>query len=157
MASQVCASAAESCRCTYARGAPYSSESHGLRSIQLLVPFGTAAVRSPEWHPFHIHVKPFQVVEINGEPVDRKGYDDTIAIPAGGRVRIRTRYTDFDGQFVLHCHILFHEDHGMMQVVRIVDPARPDASLRNSEFDEPHRHHITPKPNSKRGRRPETN
>jgi suppressor of ftsI len=110
---------------------------------------------SPEWHPFHIHVNPFQVVEINGEPVDRKGYDDTIAIPARGRVKIRTRYTDFDGQFVLHCHILFHEDHGMMQVVRIVDPARPDASLRNAEFDEPHRHHITPKPNSKRGRRPD--
>ena len=77
---------------------------------------------SGETHPFHIHVNPFQVMTVNGEPVDRKGYDDTFPIPANGEVVIRTKYTDFDGKYVLHCHILFHEDHGMMQVVEVVKP-----------------------------------
>lgn len=39
-----------------------------------------------------------------------------------GRVVIRQRYADFAGTFVLHCHILAHEDRGMMQLVQIVDP-----------------------------------
>jgi FtsP/CotA-like multicopper oxidase with cupredoxin domain len=34
---------------------------------------------------------------------------------------LRTRYEDFKGKFVLHCHILDHEDQGMMQAVEIVD------------------------------------
>lgn len=112
---------------------------------------------SDEWHPFHIHVNPFQVIEFNGQPIDRYGYDDTFGVPAKGSVKIRTRYKDFDGKFVLHCHILFHEDHGMMQVVRIVDPENPDASLKNSEFDVAHPHHHTGKSASDKGRRVDTN
>ena len=109
---------------------------------------------SNEIHPFHIHVNPFQVVAINGQPVDRPGYDDTFPVPARGSIKIRTRYVDFDGKFVIHCHILFHEDHGMMQVVRIVDPAHPEASATNAPFDEPHPHVMSPKPIGERGRRP---
>ena len=44
--------------------------------------------------------------------------DGTQIIP--GRVVIRQKYLDFTGTFVLHCHILAHEDRGMMQLVRIV-------------------------------------
>jgi len=72
------------------------------------------------WHPFHIHINPFQVISVNGKLVDRKGYDDTFGIPANGEVTVRTVYRDFTGKYVLHCHILFHEDHGMMQVVEVV-------------------------------------
>jgi len=78
--------------------------------------------KSNEIHPFHIHINPFQVISVNGKPVDLHGYRDTVGIPAHGEVVMRTRYKDFDGKFVLHCHILFHEDHGMMQVVEIVKP-----------------------------------
>lgn len=95
---------------------------------------------SDEWHPFHIHINPFQVIEVNGEKVDRQGYDDTFGIPRKGSIKIRTKYKDFDGKFVLHCHILFHEDNGMMQLVRIVDPEKPEESINNSEFDELHKH-----------------
>jgi hypothetical protein len=35
-------------------------------------------------------------------------------------VRIRQTFVDFTGTFVLHCHILAHEDRGMMQLVRVV-------------------------------------
>ena len=83
---------------------------------------------SDETHPFHIHVNPFQVLSLNGEEIERYGYDDTFPVPANSTVVMKTRYKDFDGKFVLHCHILFHEDHGMMQVVEIVKPGASTAS-----------------------------
>ena len=70
-------------------------------------------------HPFHIHQNDFQVVKVNGKPVKKPlHWNDTIAIPASGSVTIRQRYTDFTGEWVYHCHILFHEDHGMMGTVK---------------------------------------
>jgi suppressor of ftsI len=85
-----------------------------------------------EWHPFHIHVNAFQVISINGEAVDYGTLMDTVGIPPAyedgeghslpGQVVIRTRYTDFVGEYVFHCHILFHEDHGMMANIQVVQP-----------------------------------
>lgn len=66
-------------------------------------------------HPFHIHVNAFQVLEA-GKP---KVWKDTVIIPPNGRVRVRSRFERFDGLFVTHCHILTHEDLGMMQTVEI--------------------------------------
>lgn len=84
---------------------------------------------SPGQHPFHIHVNPFQVTHINGQPVALQIWQDTVIIPQAftgtdgstipGSVTLRSRFTDFDGKFVLHCHILPHEDLGMMQIVAI--------------------------------------
>ena len=76
---------------------------------------------SPDWHPFHIHVNDFQVIEIDGEPVDAFSWEDTTPIPAFGEIVIRTRFLDFPGTFVYHCHILDHEDQGMMGVVEVVE------------------------------------
>jgi FtsP/CotA-like multicopper oxidase with cupredoxin domain len=98
-------------------------------------------------HPFHIHINPFQVIRIE-TPTGRDTYNvyapprdfvwqDVVAIPAAkitsnsgqitnvtpGRVVIRQTYLDFPGTFVLHCHILAHEDRGMMQLVRVVKGA----------------------------------
>jgi FtsP/CotA-like multicopper oxidase with cupredoxin domain len=75
---------------------------------------------SPEWHPFHIHVNDFQVMSVNGEPVFPH-YEDTTLLPPNGEVVIRTRFLDFTGRFVYHCHILGHEDAGMMGVVEVVE------------------------------------
>jgi FtsP/CotA-like multicopper oxidase with cupredoxin domain len=99
-------------------------------------------------HPFHIHINPFQVIRIDTPtgpnqysqyaPRDNFAWQDVISIPPGvistnpagqvtnitpGRVRIRQTYLDFIGTYVLHCHILAHEDRGMMQLVRVV-PAK---------------------------------
>lgn len=82
---------------------------------------------SGEVHPFHIHVNPFQVVSVNGVPIERNSLDDTFPIPAKGEVIIRTKYKDFDGKYVLHCHILFHEDNGMMQIVEVIKPGAEPA------------------------------
>ena len=73
-------------------------------------------------HPFHIHQNDFQVTKINGKAPDEPlHWNDTISLPANGSVTIRQRYTDFTGKWVYHCHILFHEDHGMMGTVLCTD------------------------------------
>jgi suppressor of ftsI len=76
---------------------------------------------SEDWHPFHIHVNDFQVIEVNGEPVEAHSWEDTTPIPAFGEIVIRTRFLDYTGRFVYHCHILDHEDLGMMGVVEVVE------------------------------------
>lgn len=88
-------------------------------------------------HPFHIHVNPFQLKDAPKEIklMDTSGPDepenwiwwDTIAIPPGkvgapGKLVIWTRFWDYPGRFVLHCHILVHEDLGMMANVFVDDP-----------------------------------
>lgn len=76
---------------------------------------------SPDWHPFHIHANDFQVVAVNGEPVDEVlSFEDTRGLPPNGSITIRHRFLDFTGKYVYHCHLLFHEDHGMMGVVEVI-------------------------------------
>ena len=74
-----------------------------------------------EWHTLHIHINPYQVIRINGKRVKPILWDDNVTIgPNGGSITWRTRFTDFTGKFVMHCHVLFHEDNGMMSAVQIV-------------------------------------
>jgi len=86
---------------------------------------GTGTKVAP--HPFHIHVNPFQVTEIfdpaaSPQPTTLNApwvWWDTIGIPPGGYIKMRSRFLDFTGMYVLHCHILGHEDRGMMQLVQV--------------------------------------
>ena len=79
-------------------------------------------------HAFHIHVNPFFVTHINGEELaeddPRRRWQDTIGIPSNddgpGSITCRSRFETFAGKFVIHCHILRHEDLGMMQTVEVV-------------------------------------
>jgi FtsP/CotA-like multicopper oxidase with cupredoxin domain len=75
---------------------------------------------SGEDHPFHIHTNDFQVIEIAGKPVPFHGYQDIVRIPRHSTATIRLKARAFTGRAVFHCHILFHEDHGMMAVVEWV-------------------------------------
>ncbi len=119
-------------------------------------------------HPFHIHINPFQVVEIDTpslkdstkppsddniqysvyKPTDNYIWQDVIALPLGvfssdgkqiwpGKITIRQTYVDFTGTYVLHCHILAHEDRGMMELVRVV----PAADYPNKCQDHVPEHH----------------
>ena len=76
-------------------------------------------------HSHHIHINPFQVIatstgQLNGFPLTEPVWLDTVDIPAMGSVTVRQRFVDFKGRFVLHCHVLVHEDIGMMQLVKVV-------------------------------------
>ncbi|MDH5561181.1 MAG: multicopper oxidase family protein [Deltaproteobacteria bacterium] len=82
---------------------------------------------TPRSHPFHIHVNPFQIIEINGEKLKEPIWRDTVDIPKKGYLKMRTRLLDFEGRFVLHCHNIPHEEKGMMQLVAVVkDKASSD-------------------------------
>jgi suppressor of ftsI len=72
-----------------------------------------------EEHPFHIHVNDFQVMAVNGKPYQARGEQDVVPLPSGGEVRIRMHFNRFVGTTVFHCHILAHEDNGMMGIIDI--------------------------------------
>jgi FtsP/CotA-like multicopper oxidase with cupredoxin domain len=65
-------------------------------------------------HPFHIHVNSFQLISRNGIPENLLAWRDTVLVPQGERVKIRISFEDFTGKTAYHCHILDHEDLGMM-------------------------------------------
>ncbi|AWN45222.1 L-ascorbate oxidase [Methylobacterium terrae] len=132
-------------------------------------------------HPFHIHVNPFQIVEIrdpNGVDVSAPGavddaggpdsqypglkgvWKDTLWVknlinnPADfpGKlgsstytIKVRTRYQRYIGEYVLHCHILDHEDQGMMQNVCVDLPNGSGTNcgrlLRPGQVATPRPHH----------------
>jgi FtsP/CotA-like multicopper oxidase with cupredoxin domain len=71
-------------------------------------------------HVFHIHTNPFQVTEVNGQPQADLPWRDTVIVPhQGGSVVLRSRFLDYTGVFMLHCHMMNHEDMGMMQAVEV--------------------------------------
>lgn len=85
-----------------------------------------------EAHPYHQHVNGFAVVErgewnpATGEilsriPMSPRSEMDTTLVQPNQYIRIRTHHTRYLGRTVYHCHILFHEDHGMMGIFDIVD------------------------------------
>lgn len=85
-------------------------------------------------HPFHLHVNWILVMELHtpdgqgGWTIERpnngKGvWMDNIDVPHGGKAVVRMRFEKFPGLFVFHCHVLAHEDEGMMHLVEVVDPA----------------------------------
>ncbi len=70
------------------------------------------------------------MLSVNGTPHDAAGLQDVVAIPPmvgnqPGEVVIRSHFKDFTGWFVFHCHILQHEDGGMMATVQVVGPGEP--------------------------------
>ena len=88
---------------------------------------------SEEMHTFHIHQTDFQVISRNGQSEEFFGYQDTVNVDPGGRVSIIISFTKQSqvGRFVFHCHILEHEDGGMMQNIVVFDPANPGAVDNN--------------------------
>jgi len=85
--------------------------------------------RALETHAFHIHQIHFRVMEVDGKPVTDDDLRDTIEIPFwdgkgpfhSAKLRMDFRDPTTAGTFVFHCHILLHEDLGMMHKVE-VDP-----------------------------------
>ena len=111
-------------------------------------------------HPFHIHQNPFWVMRI--EIPDRTGklcnildeprWMDSLLIPRNnGRVVFRSRFPDFVGASVHHCHILQHEDNGMMTSLQLTPfagaannktlghaiPGGPDAGASDATLKRP--------------------
>lgn len=73
-------------------------------------------------HPFHIHGTQFTVLSVNGEKPDAsmQGSKDTITVQPGQKVRIAVSFPEI-GLYMYHCHILEHEDVGMMGQIEVYE------------------------------------
>lgn len=69
-------------------------------------------------HPMHVHTNPFQVIGSDGTPSPT--WKDVVIVPAQSAVTVRTSFRDFVGTPMYHCHILDHEDLGMMATLQIL-------------------------------------
>ena len=103
--------------------------------IDMRIPLGnteewTIKNDSDDMHIFHIHQLSFQVTEVDGKPVPYNGYVDNVRIPERSSVKIVIPFTNpvIVGQFVFHCHVLHHEDNGMMAHIEVYDP-NPDGAF----------------------------
>jgi FtsP/CotA-like multicopper oxidase with cupredoxin domain len=91
----------------------YVVDLDGIEEWHLVV--GDSQHGGSEGHPFHIHVNSFEVISVNGAKLSPGTFKDTVWIPAKSKVVIRMKFKEWDGKSVFHCHILPHEDTGMMQ------------------------------------------
>ncbi|MEK5641556.1 copper oxidase [Paenibacillus rhizosphaerae] len=102
-----------------------------MNRIDEVIPAGAREIweiTNKGWdHNFHIHDAAFTVMDKNGElpPLYERGRKDTVFIPNGTTVRLAVdfgSYPDPDTPYMYHCHLLYHEDSGMMGQFVIVEP-----------------------------------
>jgi FtsP/CotA-like multicopper oxidase with cupredoxin domain len=74
---------------------------------------------SPMDHPFHLHVWPMQVITVGSDTLAPATWQDVVNVPAHSRSTVRIAFEDFTGTAVFHCHILDHEDNGMMGIITV--------------------------------------
>jgi len=73
-------------------------------------------------HSMHLHDVQFQILERNGKrpgPLE-SGRKDTVLLMPGEQVKIISRFEDYTGIYMYHCHMLEHEDNGMMGQFEVV-------------------------------------
>lgn len=89
-------------------------------------------------HPFHIHDVSFQLLDINGSPPapENAGWKDVVLVPPmGGVVRFITKFEDFADPvfpYMYHCHMLTHEDGGMMGQFLVIDTTTSMSEIGSS-------------------------
>lgn len=83
-----------------------------------------------EQHPLHIHTNDFQVVAVNGKHRRPQAPIDNYIVPASGSLTIRFKPITYTGIAVFHCHILFHEDSGMMATIKFEKNAASQSVVR---------------------------
>ena len=71
-------------------------------------------------HPFHIHGTQFKIISIDGiePPENEQGWKDTVAIQPGEKIKLAVKFKN-KGIYMFHCHVLEHEDNGMMGQVKV--------------------------------------
>jgi FtsP/CotA-like multicopper oxidase with cupredoxin domain len=106
-----------------------NGKSYDMDEVETEVPFGDTEIwtfvnDSNYPHPVHLHATHFRVLERRGGRAEifpwESGLKDTVLVLPGEQVRVAVRFTAHRGLYLLHCHNLEHEDHGMMQNIRVV-------------------------------------
>ncbi|MGI5402358.1 multicopper oxidase family protein [Streptomyces sp. CA-135486] len=91
-------------------------------------------------HNFHVHDVQFRVLEVDGEepPPELRGAKDTVFVPPFKTVKLAMRFegpADPETPYMYHCHLLYHEDLGMMGQFVVVEKGRQAGKVRT-----PHSH-----------------
>jgi FtsP/CotA-like multicopper oxidase with cupredoxin domain len=98
-----------------------NGQAYDPKRIDQTVPLGSTQTwllvnLSTITHYIHIHEEQWHTIQVNGSPPPpwEKGLVDTWEIDPGQSVEVAAKFTDYTGVFMVHCHMLDHEDHGMM-------------------------------------------
>lgn len=75
-------------------------------------------------HPFHLHGFQFQLLDRNGVPEPFRAWKDMVDVRKHESARFVVRFDDYPGKWMYHCHILDHEDHGMMGILEVTPTRR---------------------------------
>jgi FtsP/CotA-like multicopper oxidase with cupredoxin domain len=86
--------------------------------------------QTTEDHPIHIHTNDFQVVAVNGKKRKPEAPIDNYILPRNGSITLRFQPRTYEGIAVFHCHILFHEDSGMMATIKFVHSGASKSVVR---------------------------
>ena len=101
---------------------------------------------NPLPHSFHVHDTQFRVLSIDGSPPPARlaGWKDTIALERERVYRLLVRFEDYADPttpYMYHCHLLWHEDQGMMGQFLVVEPGqKPALTTNEGETDDQHDH-----------------
>lgn len=91
------------------------------------------------YHNFHVHDVQFQVLSVDGHtpPPELTGWKDTVFMAPGSTVRLAMHFTDYadpDSPYMYHCHLLQHEDGGMMGQFVVIKPGQKHESFGTAEM-----------------------
>ena len=101
---------------------------------------------NPLPHSFHVHDTQFRILSVDGAPPPPRlaGFKDTIALEGEREYRLLVRFEDYADPttpYMYHCHLLWHEDQGMMGQFLVVEPGqRPDLKRPEGDTDDRHDH-----------------
>lgn len=101
---------------------------------------------NPLPHSFHVHDTQFRILSVDGAPPPARlaGFKDTIALERDREYRLLVRFDDYADPttpYMYHCHLLWHEDQGMMGQFLVVEPGQqPDLKRPEGDTDDRHDH-----------------
>lgn len=109
-----------------------NNSTFSMDSINIVVPLNSTEIwtlvnKTHIAHPFHIHDIQFNILEKSGvaPPLGEQGWKDVVLVMPHDSVKFITKFTTFSDEmtpYMYHCHLLHHEDDGMMGSFLVVDP-----------------------------------
>lgn len=117
-----------------------------METINYTIPLDNVEIwsltnQTPIAHPFHIHDVQFFILDINGvpPPPELSGYNDIVLVPGGmGNARFIAKFEDHANDtipYMYHCHMLSHEDMGMMGQFLVVDDHSEVSEIEKQTFN----------------------
>ena len=110
----------------------FNGETFDMGVINMEIPLNSTEVwtlvnKTLIAHPFHLHDVAFNVIEKNGTipAPEEQGWKDVVLVMPNDSVKFITQFTTFSDEmmpYMYHCHLLHHEDDGMMGSFLVIDP-----------------------------------